>query len=357
MSSNLQKITSSDMIDSSVSFFKRKEGRAGIVGIGVTGVLLLAGAQAAGIPQLFAEGAWFTFRGLITAACSLGVVFVLTDKRFHEVFKIGCWMIYDRFIDRLDPARIAEYAMQQQSEILETLTEKQSIVTGFVERLTGSINKNEREIEKCRAKLREMLRPGVDYSSGSLAQLLKPEYADDEDTASVVADKESLLVEANNNYASTLEVFSKMDAVISKNVKLAKSMYTKMENRLNIIIDTRKTMTGARGAVEGIRSILFHGEYKRLANDAEQKMVLQISADMGYFKNFVAETAPLTREMDIEKKINVQKALDRLNSVKQDDRILKEYTQSSGEFATVSRGTAGYANEGGHGKASLFDSI
>ena len=350
----LQRISSGEMLDSTKSYFKRPEGVVGWVGIPLSiGATVWAGAVTHVWSNLV-NGMYDIAQLGVGVAVAGGIVMLVTSKKVRVAAQILSWHFYNKWIKTIDPVERIEFALVEQQKLLKIMRDKLSIVTGYIDRLKGFICENEENIQKYRGELEEMVVPGT--------QTLKTQYAGNEFMAEELADKENLLVSQNRDFNNSLQVFESLDEVISKNVKLAQFTFNKTKFRQEMICRSRNALAGARGAVDDIRAILSDGEFKRIGSQAEEEMLTQITNDIGFFKNFVRETEPLTAEMDLARQVTLKKALERISNLKGNDRILAEYKQENGQAVTIKSGPntsipAPVRFKSDFGKTNLFDSI
>lgn len=320
MGKDLVRMSNGDIADQTVSFFKRREKWVGVGGMALMALIATGLIAHFHVFAILANVAWEGLNLLWGGAALLASALLLSSKKTWLMGQLICWHFYNRFIDKLDPAERAQFAMKEQQKIIDQLDEKAAVVTGFVERLTESIGENEEKITEAEETIREASKPENASDRNYLLALQE------------ASDNYNLLFGQNREYADTLKVFQQMDTSIAENIAYAKFTQRKTKNRRDLITQRRRTMQGARSAAEDIRALLFNGEFKEFGTKAEQQMLDEINRDMGYFKNFVRETEPLTAQMDIQKKINVQKALDRINGVENRNKsLLMEYKQKATE--------------------------
>jgi hypothetical protein len=282
------------------SFWSRKEGK-----YGGTILLLIFGATVAGalikydILNKLAKISWDFVSFGIALVTSAVILFLLTSKNVHFLFRALAWQITDKCITKLDPKSRLEMLMNDGQKNIDEVDKNIGLVSGAKETVSNSMALNETEIRNRESQLRQGAKEGLNENDVTMQSL---------------ASERDELVAANKEYLGVYDLLADMETTLNKALDYARYLHRTAAFRLKILLQKRTTMAGVGKAVASAKNVIYGGTNAQQFQNAWNQIVDETDRNMGDFKQFLRQTAPLLTSMDLAKRASVQEALERIRS-------------------------------------------
>jgi hypothetical protein len=337
-------IVSGEMREKVKSFWARKEGKTGMIILGLLGggILYKALPYIRNASELLAE---IGENGFVTFAYAVGIFLiyeVVSNKTVQAFTKVAfegvCYQITDAAIG-INPVAIAKGALAKLKEMIEIVSEKRTKLDGKKEQGKQAIERNNQEIQKRTEEANKIAKAGA--RKKELALKNNTEFDEIEYTVNISV--ETNQIERLQKYNAELAPFViKMDEICEKLHKIevaANAKYRDLDNYAKLQIQKRSMMQDLKSAIDSARAVLKGGQIKDMYDRSMMRMVEDFDRDMGEVNSFINDIAPILDKIDRDDDAAAADALARIDSFMTNNQFIagaiKQYALPAGDTSNV----------------------